>query len=300
MNENQSGSGNLLDTTDCLEAVGVFKGWKNFFFLILLVCIALLQACFWLVELDMIEAPPMTLSMGLEINAVPAGVQDNEEIPGFEIFVERGDDNILPDDDDTEQEIVPEPIVIPEIEEAPEAEEVTEPEAIEPNAAPPIMLASETTVETTGQEETETEQASEGFLFGVTFEHLVWVIRFANAILVLTAVLYCLTMIFSLKVSMLGRLGGINHITRAFFLSLILLILVLPWQKIFDGLIMGAIFTPAELIIWHAKDKSDILDLVLYYMRFCGYMVLVFLLLILAQLRSSRWAKAILRRLEII
>ena len=41
-------------------------------------------------------------------------------------------------------------------------------------------------------------------------------------------------------------------------------------------------------------------DTVLYYLRFSGYGVLIFLLLLLSQLRSLRWAKAILRRLEII
>jgi hypothetical protein len=40
--------------------------------------------------------------------------------------------------------------------------------------------------------------------------------------------------------------------------------------------------------------------MVLYYLRFSGYGALIFLLLLLSQYRSLRWAKAILRRLEII
>jgi len=50
MVENHAGSNDLLDTTDCLEAVGVFKGWKNLLFLILVVCLLLLQAGFFLVD----------------------------------------------------------------------------------------------------------------------------------------------------------------------------------------------------------------------------------------------------------
>ena len=50
MNEVPSGSKDLLDTTDCLEAVGVFKGWKNFFFMIMVICLLLLQAFFWIVD----------------------------------------------------------------------------------------------------------------------------------------------------------------------------------------------------------------------------------------------------------
>ena len=137
-------------------------------------------------------------------------------------------------------------------------------------------------------------------MFGITFDHLVWTIRFANALLILAATLYCLTMLFSLKVSMLGRLGGINHITRAFFLSLLALVLLLPWQKVFSPVIVGAIFTPEEMAKWFSNRTPDLFDSIIYYLRFCGFWLLIVLLLILAQIRSSRWAGAILRRLEII
>ena len=60
--------------------------------------------------------------------------------------------------------------------------------------------------------------------------------------------MYCLSLLFSLKVSLMGRLGGINHISRAFFLSLAMFVLVLPWQKFFSGVVAGVIFTPDELL----------------------------------------------------
>ena len=272
MVENHPGSSDLLDTTDCLEAVGVFKGWKNLLFMILVVCLLLLQAGFFLVDQGYV-APGPAQTDGPETQAV-TDIEPNGP----------ADANVPPEPD-----VTPEPDVAPEISGPEEANAPAE-----PNLG----------IQQPGQHKESKLQLAAlpfvDFLSKITWQQLSWAMNLVNAILILTATLYCLTLLFSLKVSMHGRLGGINHITRAFFLSLILLILVLPWQKIFDGLIMGAIFTPAELIIWHAKDKSDILDLVLYYMRFCGYMVLVFLLLILAQLRSSRWAKAILRRLEII
>ena len=164
----------------------------------------------------------------------------------------------------------------------------------------PIMLAAVTTVTSPNDTAEAQEDTEAEFLFGLTFDKLVWIMRFTNAILIIVTILYCLTMLFSLKISMLGRLGGINHITRAFFLSLLMLVLLLPWQRIFNGYIMGAIFTPEEFVKWHAEKGSDIIDLALYYMRFSGYMILVFLLFIMSQIRSGRWAKAILRRLEII
>ncbi|MBN1975076.1 MAG: hypothetical protein JW787_15650 [Sedimentisphaerales bacterium] len=278
MNENTSGTGNLLDTTDCLEAVGVFRGWKNLFFIIIFLSIMLLQACFWLLDLGLIP--------------IPQGAAEGEEIGTFKLFVE-------PDYMSGQTTGTPEEAAEPEktpVEDKPA-------EAVEPNkpaeTGGPVILAAETEI-LSPNDLFDTKPAEKEFLFGVTFEHVIWIMRFVNAILILTVILYCLTMLFSLKISMLGRLGGINHITRAFFLSLLMLVLVLPWQRIFGGVIMGAIFTPGEFLRWNAEKTSDMLDMVLYYMRFSGYIVLVFLLLILSQIRSSRWAKAILRRLEII
>ncbi|GAG92470.1 unnamed protein product, partial [marine sediment metagenome] len=111
--------------------------------------------------------------------------------------------------------------------------------------------------------------------------------------------LYCLTMLFILKVSLLGRLGGINHICRAFFLSLVMVVLLLPWQLVFKG-VPGVIFTPNELLSACAGETGGIFEDVLHYLRFTGYWVLVMLLLIFSQLRTGRWTKATLRRLEVI
>ena len=296
MNENQGGSGNLLDTTDCLEAVGVFKGWKNFFFIILILCIAILQACFWLVDLGMI---PISSSADGEISSpnanVPGGNESAGKAPNEPNLIENPMATSEPNE-------AAEPETTPEVNEASPMPETVEPNELaefnEPAVEnPPILLSSQTTVPSPNEPGATSEKE---FLFGITFEHVVWIIRFVDAVLILAAFLYCLTMLFSLKVSMLGRLGGINHITRAFFLSLIMLILVLPWQVIFNNTVMGAIFSSGELVKWQAEKTGDMLDIVLYYLRFCGYMVLVLLLLILAQIRSARWAKAILRRLEII
>jgi hypothetical protein len=231
MNQNQTGKSDLLDTTDCLEAVGVFRTWKNVLFVIMVICLILLQVSFWLVnsgyiktdERARVEKPAIA-----DTNAVATA---------------------------SEQHLV----------------------LINPIVQPPPHT-----------------------LFGITFKHLAWLVRFVNAVLILSATLYCLTTLFGLKVSLIGRLGGINHITRAFFLSLAMLILLLPWQIVFKCVVVGAIYIPCELVKWCGGECRGIFETVLLYLRFCGYWVLVVLLLILSQLRSARWAKAILRRLEVI
>jgi hypothetical protein len=297
MNENQAGPNNLLDTTDCLEAVGVFKGWKNFLFVIVLLCLLLLQASFLLVDLGYVEI--------------------EQQAGGGEMSVKVG--VIVPDQEpmeitkDAVQEAV-EPVEKPVIKPDEPVEEVAEPKrAVEPDeTSEPEKAAEPNEADESNQPTEEMSKAAvhnlqraiawppTEFLSGITFEFLGWVIRVANAVLILTATLYCLSMLFSLKVSMLGRLGGINHISRAFFLSLLMLILLLPWQRIFGSMVPGAIFTPEELAQWSCSQAGDVLDKVIYYLRFSGYWLLVLLLLILSQIRSIRWGKAILRRLEII
>ncbi len=243
MNENQAKPNNLVDTTDCLEAVNVFKGWKNFFFIIVILCLLLLQVSFWLVD----------------TNCVKTGDDVKSDSPAMGT-------------EDTKQ-----------IKEA--AEKVTG----EPNQP------AETALQEPNQ------PTKQRWLFDIKFKHLRGLIRFVNFVLILTASLYCLTMLFSLKVSLLGRLGGINHIARAFFLSLVFVVLVLPWQRFFAGVIVGVMYTPDELLSrCAAAGDYHIFDTTLHYLRFTGYWLLVLLLLIFSQLSSSRWSKAILRRLEVV
>jgi hypothetical protein len=51
----QIGPSSLLDTTDSLEAVSVFRGWKNLMFLIVFLCLLLTQSGFWLVNTGLVD-----------------------------------------------------------------------------------------------------------------------------------------------------------------------------------------------------------------------------------------------------
>ena len=166
-------------------------------------------------------------------------------------------------------------------------------------AAKKVAAGPKETAEAVSQEPQE-QQPQTKTRFEITFKQLAWLIRFLNFVLIPAAVVYCLTMLFILKVSLSGRLGGINHIARAFFLSLFMLVLLLPWQRFFSGIVFGAIYTPGELLTSCTVEMRSIFGTAFHYYRFTGHWLLVLLLLIFSQLRSIRWAKAILRRLEII
>lgn len=254
MNENQARPDNLLDTTDCLEAIGVFRGWKNFLFVIVVLCLLLLQISFWLVDAGWVPAKGDP--------CIRVGEEAKSEEPVVAGGVAGG--NI---------------------------QDVNE-------AAKEVAAKADQPAEAISQQPQ--QSATEDSLFGMTFGHLAWLIRFANIVLIPTATLYCLTMLFSLKISLIGRLGGINNICRAFFLSLVTVVLLLPWQRAFGCVVIGAIYTPCELAESCAAETSGIFGSILYYLRFSGYWLLIVLLLVLSYVRSCRWTKAILRRLEVI
>jgi hypothetical protein len=224
--------GQMIDTTDCLEAVSVFRAWKNFFFLIVLICLLIVQISFWLVDAQMVPVPPERLHPPEELS-----------LPG---------------------------------------------PAADPNsteASKPIQV---------------TIVYGPAILAWLTFDRLERIIELTNGVLIIAASLFCLSMLFNIMVSLVGRLGGINHIARAFFLSLIVSILVLPWQTMLGLSVPGVVYTPAELVAWLSTKTSGTPAAVVFYLRFVVYWVLVLLLLLLSQLRSARWTKSILRRLEII
>ena len=247
MNDDQSNQGKLLDTTDCLEAIGVFRVWKNFLFIILILILLLLQGSFWLVNVGFVKA---------------------EQDPDSQA-VTAADEKVADPNKATA-----------------DANEQAAKQAVDEYPNQPVVI---------------TTKEKNVFNIKPTTQHLTWLVRFLDFILIPASILYCLTMLFSLKVSLIGRLGGINHISRAFFLSLLFLVLLLPWQKFFNGVVAGAIYTPSELLRCCAAVKeAGIFGHIFHYLRFTGYWLLVMLLLILSQIRSARSAKLILRRLEVV
>jgi len=253
MDENERKQDDLLATTDSLEAIGVFKAMKNFLFVIVLICLLLLQISFWLVNSNVIKIDDKYETADLICTL------SSQYCP-----------TLLAAPVETSSSVSKSPVSQP-----------AEPNSKGQAAAPMAKIRR---------------------AFYVKFTHLAVLIRFCDYLLILAATLYCLTMLFSLKVSLLARLGGINHISRAFFFALIMLVVLCPWQKLFPGIIAGAIYTPVELAQWHSTCAKSVPVSceILYYLRFVGLWLVDILLLISAQARSGQWAKAMLRRLEII
>jgi hypothetical protein len=229
MNESPASQNSAIETSDSLDAASVFRGWKNVFFGIVLACLLLSQAAFWMINLKIVETPAASEPAVGNPGAVPT--------PAGKV--------------------------------ANPASEAGKADA----AGAPLGI--------------------------LDFEHLTRAIELINGVLIVAAVLLAASIFFGLMVSLVGRLGGLNHISRAFILSLIAVVLLVPWQVV--GLnVLGVTWTPDELARWLPAKSASISNMVIFYLRFTGYWLAVTLLLLLSQARSTRWSKAILRRLEII
>jgi len=264
MNENQKKNQDLVNTTDCLEAISVFKGWKNFLFIIILCCLLLLQALFWIVDLEIVKPDDQAQKQTRPVEQSRAVDMESPASASL----------------------------------APETVKIQLPEDVNKINKAADEVAGEQNTPSTQQ-----QVKKRRLVAAIKYKHIAWLIRFLDFVLALAAILYCLTLLFALKISLLGRLGGINHISRAFFLSLVFTVLLLPWQKLFGSAVKGAMFGPQELaawVDWSSAQSGGIFIAALYYLRFTGYWLIVLLLLIFSMNRSIRWTKATLRRLEII
>lgn len=130
--------------------------------------------------------------------------------------------------------------------------------------------------------------------FELTFTHIKSVLNPVNAILIFACVLYSLTMYIALSVSIRSRLGGLAHVSRAFYFSLVALLLLLPWQIVLAPVGVGVIFTPGELAKSCTTLNAGTYETANFYLRFAGMWAVVCLVLIMAHWRSYRWAKAVL------
>jgi hypothetical protein len=258
MSENEKTS-DIVNTTDCLEAVNAFKGLKNFLFFVVLICLLLLEAVFWLEQFGYIDKTACVCESGRIVcsdAAVGAGFgnESGAAVATIEAQAQLATEQVGTESDQPAE-----------------------------------------------SGEAGAKQTTSRLKFTLKCCQACFLIRACNFILIIAATLYCLALLMSIKISLVGRLGGVNHICRAFILSLFGLVLLFPWQKFFGGVVAGAIYTPQELLCSAAPTAEDsVVSQVLYYLRFVVLWLVTFLLFVFAQFRSARWAGATLRRLGMI
>jgi len=126
-------------------------------------------------------------------------------------------------------------------------------------------------------------------------ELLHWTMPAMKFVAMTAGLLAVLTLMFAVKLALLGRLGGIGGFMSAFFWSIILLVMVTPWQQILRGeFASGALCNLGELIRWAKNirttwgaEQPSLLDQILYYGRFIAYPVTALLVWLAVQIKFS-------------
>lgn len=288
-------SQNMIDTTDSLEATNVFKSMKNFtFWLIILSMLVLLgvflMARFGWIEESQVSRGDTTPFISFSQARASGGLFSLAAQPGIPEAGETETEAANQTEEAQEQTYDPIERQAREVtgQDEPAGEEAGLPEVEEP-------LRAEPRPDGPGEPFIDWKKVK------LTPKQAVLMIRIFNYICLISAILYSLTLMFALKVSLTGRLGGIRHISRAFFISLFAFVFLFPWQAILPSVLIGAIYLPAELIgdqSWLA-DGADMSNALLL-LRFIGLWLAVFFLYFWAQLRSMKWARATLRRLGVM
>jgi len=118
----------------------------------------------------------------------------------------------------------------------------------------------------------------------------------ANCLLTFFSVVYCLTLLIGMKLALIGGLGGLSDAGKAFFLSLIVMVFIVPWQQMIFADVPGVLYDYAKLKIW-CTSVNGTAGYILYYGRFTGLWVLCAVLLLMAQRHSNRLVKRVRLRI---
>ena len=114
-----------------------------------------------------------------------------------------------------------------------------------------------------------------------TWEYaLRWVLPAMKFTALVSTLLLSLTLLLAVKLSLVGRLGGVAGFVSAMFWSLILFVTIVPWQHVLNSAVAcGALYNLGELVSekvrvgWNADPDATQMVHYYYYLRFVVYPV---------------------------
>src|SRR5665213_1084000 len=150
---------------------------------------------------------------------------------------------------------------------------------------------------------------------------LYWLINATDFLAIIASMVLTAVTLLIMGIMLVGRLIGVTHVTRAFILSVLLLVLLFPWQSIWNYPSAGTLQTepaamedtltgprfglPGVLYTWpelqhHAHFRTNPpTAAILGWGRFVGWPVVAIIILLMVQARSSRGLKFALGEAEI-
>ena len=124
------------------------------------------------------------------------------------------------------------------------------------------------------------------------YESLHWVLPATKFLALVSSLLLVLTVMFSVKLSLIGRVGGPAGFMSAFYWSLLLFVALIPWQQILDSAIVcGATFNLDQLVNlkpgWQDAE-TPMRVWTYYYARFLAYPAVALLISLVVAAKFAR------------
>ncbi len=129
------------------------------------------------------------------------------------------------------------------------------------------------------------------------YQVMFWTLSVSKFLAILLAGLLMLTLMFSVKLGLLGQLGAPAGFMAAFYWSLVLVAMLVPWQQLTRAdLACGATFNLAQFLRiarqgqtnWGAPEAGPLLQQVFFYARFIVYPALALVVTLLASMGFAR------------
>ncbi len=131
-----------------------------------------------------------------------------------------------------------------------------------------------------------------------TFEIVLgWALPAGRFIALVLCLLLVLTLLLAVKLALHGQTGGVAGFLSAFFWSLVLLMVLIPWQQVLPGstFVSGATHNLGELLGARAEAAAadaSLATVVLYYAKFLAFPALALALLVIVCRKFSRGYRA--------
>ncbi len=154
----------------------------------------------------------------------------------------------------------------------------------QPTTTQPITAAQ--TVATTTAPAKQAERSAAAWRRAIQI--LIPLSRFVGMV---AAVLLGASYFLAVNVCLVGRLGGAGGVTAAFFWSVLLVVLLFPWQHLLAGPgvnVPGAFFSYAEIESVPDLVLEGALGQTAHYARYLGYPILAILIALVASMRFCR------------
>jgi len=118
-----------------------------------------------------------------------------------------------------------------------------------------------------------------------------WILPGARRVALVACLLMAVTALFATQLSLVERAGGVGGFVSAFFWSILLLAMLVPWQRILDSSVFcGVMFNLDTVQTATSRIKSPsatAVDQIVYYLRYIVYPLLALLVWLVVQVKFA-------------